>query len=179
MSQTENKKVQGQYRRNSGFLPATFNEGDFESAFHQPAVLDRQVQITGWTQRSLHLEGEEGLVSGETQDTSKVLNKWSLKNNQSSDGGWMMNGLNCRSNIFKVIFKSQFCCCTEHTYPTSASSWGYCKSGVQWYFLWVLEAMRHVQVCTSMVNMWLLSKVLWLHKVNKTMNCTKGMIYSK
>lgn len=55
-------------------------------------------------------------------------------NDQSSDGGWLMNGLNCRSNTLKVIFKSQFCCCTECTYPTSASTSGCCQSGVQWYF---------------------------------------------
>lgn len=42
--------------------PAAFNEGDLQSTFHQPGVLNEQVRITLWTD-GLNLEWEEGLVS--------------------------------------------------------------------------------------------------------------------
>lgn len=42
--------------------PAAFDEGDFQSTFHQPGVLNEQVGIALWT-HGLNLEWEEGLVS--------------------------------------------------------------------------------------------------------------------
>lgn len=42
--------------------PAAFDEGDLQSTFHQPGVLDQQVWVA-LRARWLDLEGEEGLVS--------------------------------------------------------------------------------------------------------------------
>lgn len=65
----------GEVQEEFNVSPATFNEGNSESAFHQPAVLDWQVQITSRTERSLDLEREEGLVSErETEKTAVHFN---------------------------------------------------------------------------------------------------------
>jgi hypothetical protein len=45
-------------------LPATFDQGDPEPAFHQCVIVDRQVCVIGRDQGRLDLEREEGLVSG-------------------------------------------------------------------------------------------------------------------
>lgn len=55
--------MQPEDRSEMKLSPAAFNEGDFQSTFHQPGVLNEQVGITLWT-NGLNLEWEEGLVSG-------------------------------------------------------------------------------------------------------------------
>ena len=61
-------------------LPATFNQGDPEPAFHQSVIVDGQVCIAGRDQGRLDLKREEGLVSGVGRGEKVVKGSPTLNN---------------------------------------------------------------------------------------------------